>query len=106
MANNGQFRINSTKAYCFGNGLAAGLGVGLASDFLGNDFNNEYVKEPSYLIPLFVNVNYSFLDGTKVSTKIGARDCFVLNFYGAKLFRFLMPKFYGILINWSKITII
>lgn len=71
--NNGQFSINSTQAYCFGNGLAAGLGVGFAADFLGNDFNNEYVEEPTYLIPLFVNVNYSFLDGTKVSPKIGAR---------------------------------
>lgn len=72
-ANNGQFAINTTQAYCFGNGLAAGLGTGFTADFLGNDFNNEYVDEPTYLIPLFVNVNYSFLDCTKVSPVIGAR---------------------------------
>ena len=56
-ANNGQFSINTTQAYSFGNGLSAGLGVGFAADFLGNDFNNEYVEEPTYLIPLFLNFN-------------------------------------------------
>ena len=71
-ANNGQFNINSTQAYCFGNGLVAGLGVGFTADFMGNDFNNEYVEEPTYLIPLFINVNYSFLD-KKVSPMVGAR---------------------------------
>ena len=70
-ANNGQFSINTTQAYCFGNGIEAGLGVGFAADFLGNDFNNEYVETPTYLIPLFLNFNYSFLD-KKVSPMVGA----------------------------------
>ncbi|MBR4156674.1 MAG: hypothetical protein IKU01_08270 [Bacteroidales bacterium] len=71
-ANNGQFSINTTQAYSFGNGMSAGLGVGFAADFLGNDFNNEYVEEPTYLIPLFLNFNYSFLDNN-VSPMVGAR---------------------------------
>lgn len=71
-ANNGQFSIVTTQAYNFANGLALGVGTGFTADFLGDDFAGEYVDVPNYLIPLFVNVNYSFLD-KNVSPLVGLR---------------------------------
>jgi hypothetical protein len=48
--------ISSSHGYSFGNGLYAGGGVGFTAEY------TEYKKNPVFLLPLFGDVKYSFLN--------------------------------------------
>lgn len=65
-----EFAITSSHGYSFGNGLYVGGGAGFMAEF-----NSGLKAKPTYLVPLFADVKYSFMNDMAtpfVSLKGGA----------------------------------
>ena len=62
-----QYSITTSHGYSFGNGLYVGGGVGFTAETFLN-----FEDEPHYLVPLFADVKYTFLN-KRVSPFVSAR---------------------------------